>query len=125
MKKKYSLAPILEDLDKEIQDESSPQRIRLESIINKITTKINSLNSAYALMDELRDTIRIRDEIDDSMTNSLQIKFGTVLLSLYVLVAETNFTMDQTQVDILLNIFSKNLTDDQLNDFENSVNRLM
>ncbi len=125
MKKKYSLAPILEDLDKEIQDESSPQRIRLESIINKITTKINSLNSAYALMDELRDTIRIRDEIDDSMTNSLQIKFGTVLLSLYVLVAETNFTMDQTQVDILLNIFSKNVTDDQLNDFENSVNRLM
>ena len=84
MKKKYSLAPILEELDREIQDESSPQRIRLESIINKITTKINSLNSAYALMDELRNTIRIRDEIDDSMTNALQIKFGTVLLSLYV-----------------------------------------
>ena len=125
MKKKYSLAPILEELDREIQDESSPQRIRLESIINKITTKINSLNSAYALMDELRNTIRIRDEIDDSMTNALQIKFGTVLLSLYVLVAETNFTMNQTQVDILLNIFSKNLTDDQLNDFESSVNRLM
>tara|TARA_B100001287_G_scaffold271995_1_gene273073 strand:+ start:289 stop:666 length:378 start_codon:yes stop_codon:yes gene_type:complete len=125
MKKKYSLAPILEELDKEIQDETSPQRIRLENIINKITTKINSLNSAYALMDELRDTIRIRDEIDDSMTNSLQIKFGTVLLCLYVLVAETNFTMDQTQVDILLNIFSKNLTDDQLSDFESSVSRLM
>ena len=125
MKKKYSLAPILEDLEKEIQDESSPQRIRLESIISKITSKINSLNSAYSLMDELRNTIRIRDEIDDSMANALQIKFGTVLLSLYVLVAETDFTMDQTQVDILMNIFSKNLSDDQLNDFENSVNRLM
>lgn len=125
MKNKYTLKPILENIEEEIQKENNPQRIKLESIIDKITAKVGSLNSAYQLIDELRNTIRLRDEIDDSMSNVLQIKFGTVLLSLYVLVSETNFTMDQSQVDILMNIFSSSLTDEQLEDFEKSVDKLI
>ena len=115
----------MENIEEEIQKENNPQRIKLESIIDKITAKVGSLNSAYQLIDELRNTIRLRDEIDDSMSNVLQIKFGTVLLSLYVLVSETNFTMDQSQVDILMNIFSSSLTDEQLEDFEKSVDKLI
>ena len=125
MKNKYTLKPILENIEEEIQKENNPQRIKLESIIDKITAKVGSLNSAYQLIDELRNTIRLRDEIDDSMSNVLQIKFGTVLLSLYVLVSETNFIMDQSQVDILMNIFSSSLTDEQLEDFEKSVDKLI
>lgn len=125
MKNRYTLKPLIENIDQEIEKENSPQRIKLESIIDNLVSKVGSLNSAYQLIDELRNTIRLRDEIDDSMSNILQIKFGTVLLSLYVLLSETNFTMDQSQVDILMNVFSKSLTDEQLEDFEESVDKLI
>ena len=81
MKNKYTLKSILENIEEEIQKENNPQRIKLESIIDKIIAKVGSLNSAYQLIDELRNTIRLRDEIDDSMSNVLQIMSPVCLVS--------------------------------------------
>ena len=120
---KYTLKPLLEAIEKEMKP--SPQKVKLEAAINMIADKVGSLNSAYALLEELRDSMRFRDDVDDSITNKLQLKYSTTLLALFVLVAQTGFTMNQSQVDIIINTFASSMTDKQLNDFTAAVKEIM
>lgn len=120
---KYTLKPLLEAIEEEMKP--SPQKVKLEAAINMIADKVGSLNSAYALLEELRDSMRFRDDVDDSITNKLQLKYSTTLLALFVLVAQTGFTMNQSQVDIIINTFASSMTDKQLNDFTAAVKEIM
>ena len=99
-----------------------PAGLRLEYMI---ADRVGSLNSAYALLEELRDSMRFRDDVDDSITNKLQLKYSTTLLALFVLVAQTGFTMNQSQVDIIINTFASSMTDKQLDDFTAAVKEIM
>lgn len=120
---KYTLKPLLEAIEEEMKP--SPQKIKLEAAINMITNKVGSLNSAYALLEELRESMRFRDNVDDSITNKLQLKYSTTLLALFVLVAQTGFTMNQSQVDIIINTFANSMTDQQLDDFTKAIEEIM
>lgn len=120
---KYTLKPLLEAIEKEMKP--SPQKVKLEAAINMIADRVGSLNSAYALLEELRDSMRFRDDVDDSITNKLQLKYSTTLLALFVLVAQTGFTMNQSQVDIIINTFASSMTDKQLDDFIAAVKEIM
>jgi hypothetical protein len=120
---KYTLKPLLEAIEKEMKP--SPQKVKLEAAINMIADRVGSLNSAYALLEELRDSMRFRDDVDDSITNKLQLKYSTTLLALFVLVAQTGFTMNQSQVDIIINTFASSMTDKQLDDFTAAVKEIM
>jgi hypothetical protein len=120
---KYTLKPLLEAIEEEMKP--SPQKVKLEAAINMIADKVGSLNSAYALLEELRDSMRFRDDVDDSITNKLQLKYSTTLLALFVLVAQTGFTMNQSQVDIIINTFASSMTDKQLDDFTAAVKEIM
>ena len=121
--KKYTLKPLLEAIEEEMQP--SPQKVKLEAAINMITDRVGSLNSAYSLLEELRNSIRFRDDVDDSITNKLQLKYSTTLLALFVLVSQTGFTMNQSQVDIIINTFASSMTDKQLDDFTSSIEEIM
>ena len=120
---KYTLKPLLEAIEKEMKP--SPQKVKLEAAINMIADRVGSLNSAYALLEELRNSMRFRDDVDDSITNKLQLKYSTTLLALFVLVAQTGFTMNQSQVDIIINTFASSMTDKQLDDFTAAVKEIM
>ena len=120
---KYTLKPLLEAIEEEMKP--SPQKVKLEAAINMIADRVGSLNSAYALLEELRDSMRFRDDVDDSITNKLQLKYSTTLLALFVLVAQTGFTMNQSQVDIIINTFASSMTDRQLDDFTAAVKEIM
>ena len=120
---KYTLKPLLEAIEEEMKP--SPQKVKLEAAINMIADRVGSLNSAYALLEELRDSMRFRDDVDDSITNKLQLKYSTTLLALFVLVAQTGFTMNQSQVDIIINTFASSMTDKQLDDFTAAVKEIM
>lgn len=120
---KYTLKPLLEAIEEEMKP--SPQKVKLEATINMIADRVGSLNSAYALLEELRVSMRFRDDVDDSITNKLQLKYSTTLLALFVLVAQTGFTMNQSQVDIIINTFASSMTDKQLDDFASAVKEIM
>ena len=121
--KKYTLKPLLEAIEEEMQP--SPQKVKLEAAINMIADRVGSLNSAYSLLEELRNSIRFRDDVDDSITNKLQLKYSTTLLALFVLVSQTGFTMNQSQVDIIINTFASSMTDKQLDDFTSAIEEIM
>ena len=120
---KYTLKPLLEAIEEEMKP--SPQKVKLEAAINMIADSVGSLNSAYALLEELRDSMRFRDDVDDSITNKLQLKYSTTLLALFVLVAQTGFTMNQSQVDIIINTFASSMSDKQIDDFTAAVKEIM
>lgn len=121
--KKYTLKPLLEAIEEEMQP--SPQKVKLEAAINMIADRVGSLNSAYSLLEELRNSIRFRDDVDDSITNKLQLKYSTTLLALFVLVSQTGFTMNQSQVDIIINTFASSMSDKQLDDFTSAIEEIM
>ena len=121
--KKYTLKPLLEAIEEEMQP--SPQKVKLEAAINMIADRVGSLNSAYSLLEELRNSIRFRDDVDDSITNKLQLKYSTTLLELFVLVSQTGFTMNQSQVDIIINTFASSMSDKQLDDFTSAIEEIM
>jgi len=124
MKSKYTLKSLIENIDQELEKENSPQRKHLESAINLITKRVSSINSAYTFIEDLRGSLRFRDKIDPSIMDDNQLQFSSTLLALFILVSQTGYRMDQSQVDIIINTFASKLSEHQLDDFMKAIKDL-